>query len=88
MAVGFVLLLAVAVAGAAGLGVCAPVLGGIVLHLTVASTYWELWERARGSGKEMVLRFWAMSVLQAVVAAGAAYALGLAVAWVATDVKL
>lgn len=74
---GYVLLLSVAIAGLAGLGWWVPFLGGIALHLTVAEKYWPLWQRARAINQEsMAAGVWALSVVQGIIAAGAAYGLG------------
>jgi len=60
-----------------GLGWWAALLGGLALHLTVAEKYWPLWLRARAIDQEKIATMaWLASVLQALIAAGAAYGLG------------
>lgn len=88
MAPGFLLLLSMAVAGTLGLGWWAPALGGIALHMTVAAKYWKLWGLARDVGKERTAAgVWAMSVLQALLAASGAYGMGMAFAWVGSELN-
>lgn len=77
-----------AVAGLLGLGWWAPALGGIALHLAVAPKYGRLFGLARDVGKERTAAgVWAVSVLQALIAASAAYAMGLAFAWVGSELN-
>lgn len=69
-----------AAAGSAGLGLWAPALGGLALHLTVADRYWSLWRRARELQRAPIAtRIWGQSIVQGFVFAGLAYALGVAV---------
>lgn len=77
---GFLVIFSMTAAGLAGLGVWAPALGGLALHLTVADRYWSLWQRTRELEREPVAtRIWGQSVLQNFVFAGLAYALGVTV---------
>ena len=79
---GYFIIVIAAIAGLAGLGWWAPALAGAALHLTVAGKYWELWRRARQPHQQSVAAsVWGVSVLQAAVACGGAYILGLAVRW-------
>ncbi|MGD9712066.1 MAG: hypothetical protein AB7V46_08385 [Thermomicrobiales bacterium] len=88
MAPGFFLLLSMAVAGVFGLGWWAPALGGIALHLTVAHKYWPLLGLAREAGKECTAAaVWAISVVQALLAASGAYAMGVAFAWLGMELN-
>lgn len=82
------MLLSMAIAGMLGLGWWAPALGGIALHLTVAAKYWKLWALARDVGKERTAAgVWAVSVLQALLAASGSYAMGLAFASVGLELN-
>jgi len=79
---GFFVVLSVAIAGLTGVGWWILVLGGLGLHLTVAERYWPLWQRARAINQEsMATGVWALSVAQAIIAAGAAYGLGRLLRW-------
>lgn len=56
--------------------------------MTVAAKYWELWALARDVGKERTAAgVWAVSVLQALLAASGSYVMGMAFAWVGSELN-
>lgn len=78
----FLLILSIAAAGFAGVGVWGMLAGSLALHLTVADKYQHLFRQAQTLGKEKtVLWGWAASIAQSLIAGGGAYMLGRVVAF-------
>lgn len=74
----FLIIVASAISGYAGFGGWAPLLLGLMLHLTVADSYIKHWDSfVRIAASPVLLRAWAMSVGTAVVATTVSWALGL-----------
>lgn len=78
----FTLILVSAIAGLAGLGWWVIPITGLALHLTISDFYRGMRPRFKAIDRTYVLYLgWAASIMQALIATGAAFAIGRLVAW-------